>query len=127
MALGETMTKEKTMSIDKSARTARLLCGLSTALMIICNLIVPVCLVLWFDAATPRQQDTYALDALVISLLCCGAGMIAALFMAIVAKLKEPASKWAVVNIVILSILLVLGILGVFFTIWAASQYHYYG
>ena len=121
------MPKEKTTSIDKSVRAAKVLCGLSTALMVICNLIVPVCLLLWFDAATPRQQDTYAIDVLVITVLCCGAGMIAALFMAIVAKLKEPASKWAVVNIVISSILLVLGILAVFFTVWAASQYHYYG
>ena len=115
------------MSTDKSTRTFKLLCWLSTALIILCNLVAPVCLFLWFDAATPRQQDTEAMDVLVTTVLCCGAGMIASLIMSIIAKLKEPASKWAVVNIVITSVLLVLGILAAFITVWAASQYHYYG
>ena len=122
------MLREETcMNTDKSMRTFKLLCRLSTILIIVCNLIVPVCLFLWFGAATPRQQDVYAMDVLVITVLCCGAGMLASLIMAVIAKLKEPASKWAVVNIVISSVLLVFGALAVFITVWAASQYQYYG
>ena len=114
------------MTTDKSTRNFLLLCWLSTALIIICNLVAPVCLFLWFGAATPRQQDIYGMDVLFTTVLCCGAGMLASLIMAVIAKLKEPASKWAVVNIVISSVLLITGILTVLITVWAASQYQYH-
>jgi len=115
------------MSVDKSEKAAKTLCAVSTALLILCNLVAPVGLFLWLGAATPRQQDTVALDVLVITLLCCFAGMIASLIMSIIAKLKEPASKWAVVCIVISCVVLITSLLAAFITVWAASQYQYYG
>jgi hypothetical protein len=115
------------MPADKSEKTARLLCILSTVLMIICNVVAPVAMFLWLGAATPRQQDKYAMDVIVVTVLGCGAGMIASLIMAIIARLKEPGSKWALVCIIISAILLVTGVLAAFFTVWAASQYQYYG
>ena len=115
------------MSVDQSEKAAKTLCAVSTALLILCNLVAPVGLFLWLGAATPRQQDTVGLDVLVITLLCCFAGMIASLIMAIIAKLKEPASKWAVVCIVISCVVLITSLLAAFITVWAASQYQYYG
>lgn len=115
------------MIVDKSERIARVLCILSTILLVLSNIVLPAAMLLWFDAATPRQQDVYALDVLAITFFSCGACMLASLVMSIIARLKEPGSKWALVCIIISAILLVTGILAVFFTIWAASQYHYYG
>ncbi len=115
------------MPADKSEKTARLLCILSTVLMIICNAVAPVAMFLWFGAATPQQQDKYAIDVIAVTVLGCGAGMIASLIMAIIARLKEPGSKWALVCIIISAVLLVTGVLAAFFTVWAASQYQYYG
>lgn len=113
------------MPADKSEKTARLLCILSTVLVVICNLVAPVAMFLWFDAASPQQQDKFAVDVIVITVLCCGAGMIASLIMAIIARLKEPGSRWALIMIIISAVLLVMGSLAVFFTVWAASQYRY--
>ena len=115
------------MADDKTGKTARLLCVLSTVLLIICYLVAPVAMFLWFGAATPQQQDKYAIDVIGVTVISCGAGMIASLIMAIIARLKEPASKWALVCIIISAILLVTGALTAFFTVWAASQYQYYG
>ena len=115
------------MPDDKTGKTARLLCILSTVLIVICNLVAPVAMFLWFGVSTPRQQDKYAMDVIAVTVLSCGAGMLTSLIMGIIAKLKEPASKWAVVCIVISAILLATGFLAAFFTVWAASRYQYYG
>ena len=67
------------MADDKTGKTARLLCVLSTVLLIICNLVAPVAMFLWFGAATPQQQDKYAIDVIGVTVISCGAGMQASI------------------------------------------------
>ena len=113
------------MPEDKSEKTARLLCILSTVLVVLCNVVAPVTLCLLLSTLTPQQQDDFALDVIVVTLLCCGAGLIASLVMAIIARLKEPGSRWALTLIIISAFILVSGFISTFFTVWAASQYQY--
>ncbi|MBR2550903.1 MAG: hypothetical protein K6E72_01365 [Saccharofermentans sp.] len=114
------------MSTEKGKGLSGLLCGLSTALMIISNLLAPVGMVIWLDAATQRQQDTDVIDAMIVMVICCTCGMIGSIILAVIAKIKNRQSKWATVCIVISGILLATEILSAFIFIWIASQYHYY-
>ena len=114
------------MSTEKGKGLSRLFCGLSTALMIISNVLAPVGMTIWLDAATQRQQDTEAMDAMIVMVICCACGFIGSIILGVIAKIKNRQSKWATVCIVISSILLVSEMLSIFVFIWIASQYHYY-
>lgn len=114
------------MSTEKNKGLSGLLCGLSTALMIISNVIVPIGMVIWLDAVTQRQQDTAVADAMITMVICCACGFIGSIILGVIAKIKNRQSKWATVCIVISSILLVSEMLSIFVFIWIASQYHYY-
>ena len=94
--------------------------------MIISNVLAPVGMTIWLDAATQRQQDTEAMDAMITMVICCACGMIGSIILAVLAKIKNRQSKWATVCIVISGILLATEILSAFIFIWIASQYHYY-
>lgn len=114
------------MSAEKGKNIYKVFCGISTALMIICDLIAPVCMFVWYSTASQRQQDTELMDAMLAVVVCCLIGMITSLILAIVARIKNRQSKWALICIIISGILLVTTLLSAFFFIWAASQYHYY-
>ena len=46
------------MSAEKGKNISKVFCGISTALMIICDLIAPVCMIVWYSTASQRQQDS---------------------------------------------------------------------
>ena len=66
------------------------------------------------------------MDIMLAVVVCCLIGMIASLILAIVARIKNRKSKWALICIIISSILLATTLLSGLFFVWAASQYHYY-
>ena len=109
----------------ENRKLSTVLCGLSTALMVISCLISPVGMFLWFGAATEYPQDVPLMDKAVIFVIAGGIAIFSGLILGIIAKIKNRQSKWAVVCIVLTSIFLLIGVIAAFFFIWAASQYHY--
>ena len=114
------------MSTEKGKGISTVLCGISTALMIICDLVAPIGMFIWLGAATEMNQDTEVIDSMIVTVLCCGAGLIASLILAVIAKIKNRKSKWAVICIVLSSVFFVTGLIAALFFVWVASQYHYY-
>jgi len=109
----------------ENKKLTTVLCGLSTALMAASCLISPVGMFLWFGAATEYPQDVPLMDKAVIVVIAGGIAIVAGLILAIIAKIKNRQSKWAVVCIILTSIFLFIGVIAAFFFIWTASQYHY--
>lgn len=107
-------------------KLSKILCCLSTVLMVVSCLMSPVGMFLWFGAATEYPQDVSMMDKAVIIVLAGGIAVVAGLVLSIIAKIKNCQSKWAVVCIVLTSIFLFVGVLSALFFVWAASQYHYY-
>ena len=114
------------MPEEKGKGLSKVLCGLSTGLVVISEIVSPVCMLIWFSAATQMQQDTETMDKMLICVACCFGGLILSLILGIVAKVKSHKSKWALVCIILSAVFLVADALAAFFFIFAASQYHYY-
>ena len=109
----------------ENKKISTVLCGLSTALMVISCLISPGGMFMWFGAATEYPQDVPLMDKAVIFVIAGGIAIFSGLILGIIAKIKNRQSKWAVVCIILTSIFLFIGVIAAFFFIWAASQYHY--
>ena len=110
---------------SENRKLSTVLCGLSTALMVISCLISPAGMIMWFGAATEYPQDVPLMDKAEIFVIAGGIAICSGLILGIIAKIKNRQSKWAVVCIVLTSIFLLIGVIAAFFFIWAASQYHY--
>ena len=110
---------------DNQIKTSKVLCSFSTILMVISCLVSPVGMFMWFGAATEYPQDVPLMDKAVIVVIAGGIAIVAGLILAIITKIKNRQSKWAVVCIILTSIFLFIGVIAAFFFIWAASQYHY--
>ena len=114
------------MPEEKGKGLSKVLCGLSTGLVVISEILSPVFMLIWLSAATQMQQDTETIDMMLICVACCFGGLILSLILAIIAKVKNRKSKWALVCIIISAVFLVTDAFATFFFIFAASQYHYY-
>ena len=91
--------------IKKEART-HILCGLATGISTMCFVGSPAACFLWLLSVLQRSPvyiaQTYFL------LILCGVGALGSLAASIVAKVLDKESRWAVVNIIYISIVTVI-------------------
>lgn len=110
----------------ENSKISKIFCSLSTVFMVVSCLVSPVGMFMWFGAATEYPQDVPLMDKAVIVVIAGGVAIVAGLILAIIAKIKNHQSKWAVVCIVLTAIFLFIGLLSALFFVWAASQYHFH-
>ena len=99
----------------ENSKISKIFCSLSTVFMVVSCLVSPVGMFMWFGAATEYPQDVPLMDKAVIVVIAGGVAIVAGLILAIIAKIKNRQSKWAVVCIVLTAIFLFIGLLSALF------------
>lgn len=92
--------------IKKENRT-NIICGLATGVSTMCFIGNPVVCILWFLSVAQRIPSYIAQTNLL--LIVCAVGAVGSLAASIVAKVLDKESRWAVVNIIYISIVTVIG------------------
>lgn len=92
--------------IKKENRT-HIICGLATGVSTMCFIGNPVVCVLWFLSIAQRIPSYISLTYFLIIL--CAVGAVGSLAASIVAKVLDKESRWAIANIIYISIVTVIG------------------
>ena len=93
---------------DLTGKTT-ILCGLATGMSTISFALNPIAVYLWLiDTLKTTAKNT---NGSYLIMGFCAANIIASIAVSIIAKIWHPKSKWAVVNIVYISVTLVLSAL----------------
>ena len=97
--------------MDKIKRESRthIICGLATGVSTMCFVGNPVVCFFWLLSVAQRIPSYISQS--VFLLVLCAVGAVGSLAVSIVAKVLDKESRWAVVNIVYISIVTVIGAL----------------
>lgn len=106
---------------DKSISDAMLLCGIATAVSCFCFGILRIGVFYYVIAVIERTREYINQAIFIIS--CSGAGILGSLAASVIAKIKCRKSRWAVTNIVYITINLVISALVSWFFIWLMNTY----
>ncbi len=106
---------------DKSIYTSMMLCGLATGISCFFFGLLRIGVFYYVYAVLERTRDF--INQAVFIIASCGVGITGSLAASIVAKIKCRKSRWAVTNIVYISINLVLSVLVSWFFIWLMNTY----
>lgn len=107
--------------VDKKAEMAMLMCGLSTGISCLFFGILPFGVLLYMISIIEKTSKYIAQSTFI--LIVCGVAIVGSLATSIVAKVKCRKSRWAVVNIVYISINLVISGLNTWFFVWLMNTY----
>lgn len=107
--------------VDKKAEMAMLMCGLSTGISCLFFGILPFGVLLYMISIIEKTSKYIAQSTFI--LIVCGVAIVGSLATSIVAKVKCRKSRWAVVNIVYISINLVISGLNTGFFVWLMNTY----
>lgn len=91
----------------KKENQTNIICGLATGVSTMCFVGNPVVCVLWLLSVAQRIPSFITQTN--ILLIVCAAGAVGSLAASIVAKVLNKESRWAIVNIIYISILTVVG------------------
>lgn len=107
--------------VDKKAEMAMLMCGLSTGISCLFFGILPFGVLLYMISIIEKTSKYIAQSTFI--LIVCGVAIVGSLATSIIAKVKCRKSRWAVVNIVYISINLVISGLNTWFFVWLMNTY----
>ena len=98
--------------MDKIKRESRthIICGLATGVSTMCFVGNPVVVCFFWLLSVAQRIPSYISQS-VFLLVLCAVGAVGSLAASIVAKVLDKESRWAVVNIVYISIVTVIGAL----------------
>ncbi len=109
------------LTFDKDTANTMIICGLATAMSCLFFAIEPFGVIFYIMAILEKTQAY--INQTVFILIMCGIATVGSLAASIFAKIKYQKSKWAVVNIVYISIVLVITVLISWFFIWLVNTY----
>ena len=107
--------------VDKNAEMAMALCGLSTGISCLFFGVLPYGVLLYMISILEKTTKYIAQSTFI--LIVCGIAIVGSLAASIIAKVKCRKSKWAVTNIVYISINLVISGLNTWFFVWLMNTY----
>ena len=107
--------------VDKNAEMAMALCGLSTGISCLFFGVLPYGVLLYMISILEKTTKYIAQSTFI--LIVCGVAIVGSLATSIIAKVKCRKSKWAVTNIVYISINLVISGLNTWFFVWLMNTY----
>ena len=107
--------------VDKNAEMAMALCGLSTGISCLFFGVLPYGVLLYMISILEKTTKYIAQSTFI--LIVCGIAIVGSLATSIIAKVKCRKSRWAVVNIVYISINLVISGLNTWFFVWLMNTY----
>ena len=107
--------------VDKNVERAMIMCGLSTAVSCLFFAALPTGVLLYMISILEKTSKYIAQSTFI--LIVCGVGIVGSLATSIVAKVKYRKSRWAVANIVYISINLVISGLITWFFVWLMNTY----
>lgn len=107
--------------VDKNAEMAMALCGLSTGISCLFFGVLPYGVLLYMISIL--EKTTKYITQSTFILIVCGIAIVGSLATSIIAKVKCRKSKWAVTNIVYISINLVISGLNTWFFVWLMNTY----
>ena len=107
--------------VDKNAEMAMALCGLSTGISCLFFGVLPYGVLLYMISILEKTSKYIAQSTFI--LIVCGVAILGSLAASIFAKVKCRKSKWAVTNIVYISINIVTSGLTSWFFIWLINTY----
>ena len=107
--------------VDKNAEIAMALCGLSTGISCLFFGVLPYGVLLYMISILEKTTKYIAQSTFI--LIVCGIAIVGSLATSIIAKVKCRKSKWAVTNIVYISINLVISGLNTWFFVWLMNTY----
>lgn len=106
---------------DRAAEKTMAICGLAIGISCLVFAAIPVAVWLYIMAILERTKAY--INQSVFILVVCGVSVVGSLAASIVAKIKDKRSRWAVFNIVFISINLVISALVSWFFIWVVNTY----
>ena len=106
---------------DSRISNAMTLCGIACGISCLFFGVTPFGVLLYIMAVLERTQ-AYINQSLFV-LITCAVAIVGSLVLSIIAKVKCRESRWAVTNIVFISINMVTSFLTAFFFIWLMNTY----
>lgn len=106
---------------DSRISNAMTLCGIATGISCLFFGVTPFGVLLYMMAVLERTQEYINQSTFI--LITCGAAIVGSLVLSIIAKVKYRESRWAVTNIVYISINMVKSFLVAFFFVWLMNTY----
>lgn len=107
--------------VDKNVERAMLMCGLATGISCLFFGVLPYGVLLYMISILEKTTKYIAQSTFI--LIVCGIAIVGSLATSIIAKVKCRKSRWAVVNIVYISINLVISGLNTWFFVWLMNTY----
>lgn len=107
--------------VDKNAELAMALCGISTGVSCLFFGALPFGVILYMISVLEKTSKYIGQSTFI--LIVCGVAIVGSLAASIFARVKCRKSKWAITNIVYISINLVISALNTWFFIWFINTY----
>mgnify|MGYP003311559779 CR=1 FL=1 len=107
--------------VDKNAELAMALCGISTGVSCLFFGALPFGVILYMISVLEKTSKYIGQSTFI--LIVCGVAIVGSLAASIFARVKCRKSKWAITNIVYISINLVISVLNCWFFIWLINTY----
>ena len=107
--------------VDKNSELAMALCGISTGISCLFFGGLPYGVILYMISIL--EKTTKYIGQSTFILIVCGVAIVGSLAASIFARVKCRKSKWAITNIVYISINLVISALNTWFFIWFINTY----
>ena len=98
-----------------------IMCGLATGISCIAFSVLPIGVLMYIISVLERTKQYIAQSTFI--LIACGIAVLGSLAASIVAKVRNRKSRWAVTNIVYISINLVTSGLTTWFFVWLMNTY----
>ncbi len=109
------------LAVDTKTEKTMIMCGLATGISCMAFTFLPIGILMYIISILERTK-TYIAQSTFI-LIVCGIAVIGSLAASIIAKVKNRKSRWAVTNIIYISINLVTSGLSTWFWVWLMNTY----
>lgn len=109
------------LSVDPKTEKTMIMCGLATGISCIAFSVLPISVLMYMISILERTKQYIAQSTFI--LIICGIAVVGSLAVSIIAKVKNRRSKWAVTNIIYISINLVTSGLSTWFWVWLMNTY----
>ena len=109
------------LAVDEKIEQTMIMCGLATGISCIAFSVLPIGVLMYIISVLERTKQYIAQSTFI--LIACGIAVLGSLAASIVAKVRNRKSRWAVTNIVYISINLVTSGLTTWFFVWLMNTY----
>jgi len=109
------------LETDERIPRSMIMCGIATGMSCMFFAVLPVSILMYVIAMLEKTREY--INQSIFILICSGIAIVGSLAVSIVAKVKYRKSRWAVTNIVFISINLIFSALSTWFFIWFMNTY----